>query len=71
VVVTWIEAKGGPRVIKPKLSTCIGFLKACARELKGPVDLFKGFQQEPKSHFISKFGTIQRPGGHTEEPDFV
>jgi hypothetical protein len=33
------------------LSACIGFLKACARELKGPVDLFKGFQQEPEEPF--------------------
>jgi hypothetical protein len=40
------------------MSTCIGFLKAYARELKGPVDLFKGFQQEPEELFWLRRRTI-------------
>jgi len=34
-----------------KMSACISFLKDCSMELKGPVDLFKGFQQVPEEPF--------------------
>jgi hypothetical protein len=46
------------------MSACIGFLKACARELKGPMDSFKGFQQESEDPFQFRRRSIQRPGGH-------
>jgi hypothetical protein len=43
---------------------CIGFLKTYDRELKGPVDSFKGFQQESEEPFWLRRISIQRLGGH-------
>jgi hypothetical protein len=39
------------------------FSQGLCQRTKGPVDLFKGFQQEPEELFRLRRRTIQRPGG--------
>jgi hypothetical protein len=47
----------------PKAERVHRFSQGLCQRTKGPVDLFKGFQQEPEEPFRLRRRTIQRPGG--------